>query len=48
MDVALSRASWLTIVAACAIAVLLLAVNSFTGYAVVVAAIGLAAAVNLL
>lgn len=48
MDVDLSRASWLTIVAISAIAVLLIAINGYTGYAIVVGAVGLAAAVNLL
>lgn len=42
-----SRASWLTIVAACAVASILLAVNGYTGYSVVVGAVGLSAAVNL-
>lgn len=42
------RASWLAIVAACAIAVILLAINGYTGYAITVAAVGAAAAVNLL
>ncbi len=45
MDV--SRASWLTVVFACLIAVLLLAINGYTGYALTVAAVGVAAAVNL-
>lgn len=44
----LSRVSWLTIVAVCAIAVVLLAVNGYVGYSIVLAAVGLAAAVNLL
>lgn len=43
-----SRASWLTIVGVSAIAVVLLAVNGYTGYAITVAAVGGAAAVNLL
>jgi hypothetical protein len=43
-----ARASWLTIVAICAIAVILLAINGYTGYAITVAAVGGAAAVNLL
>jgi hypothetical protein len=46
--VTLSRVSWLTIVAVCAIAVLLLALNGYIGYSIVIAAVGLAAAVNLL
>lgn len=43
-----ARASWFTIVATCGIAVILLAINGYTGYAVTVAAVGAAAAVNLL
>jgi hypothetical protein len=43
-----ARASWLTIVAVSGIAVILLAINGYTGYAVTVAAVGAAAAVNLL
>ena len=45
MDV--PRASWITVVVACAIAALLFAVNGYTGYAITVVAVGLAAAVNL-
>jgi hypothetical protein len=44
----LARASWITVVAVCAIAAVLFAVSSYTGYAITVAAVGLAAAVNLL
>lgn len=44
----LARASWITVVAVCAVAAVLLAVSDYTGYAVTVAAVGLAAAVNLL
>ncbi|HEX6229125.1 MAG TPA: hypothetical protein VFZ41_06640 [Solirubrobacterales bacterium] len=44
----LVRGSWITVVAVCAIAVVLLALGDYTGYAVTVAAVGLAAAVNLL
>ncbi|MEX2107286.1 MAG: hypothetical protein WD827_00185 [Solirubrobacterales bacterium] len=44
----LARASWLTVVIACAIAAVLLAISGYTGYAVTVTAVGLAAAVNLL
>jgi hypothetical protein len=36
------------VVAICAIAALLLAVNGYTGYSIVVGAVGLSAAVNLL
>jgi hypothetical protein len=43
-----ARASWLTIVGVCAIAVILLAINGYTGYAITVAAVGAAAAVNLI
>ena len=45
MDV--PRASWITVVVVCFIAVLLFAVNGYTGYAITIAAVGLAAAVNL-
>lgn len=38
----------MTVVVACAIAVVLLAVGGYTGYAITVGAVGLAAAVNLL
>jgi hypothetical protein len=44
----LARASWTTVVVVCAIAAILLSVSGYTGYAVTVAAVGLAAAVNLL
>lgn len=44
----LQRASWLGVVAICAIAVLLLAINGYDGYAIVVGAVGASAAVNLL
>lgn len=43
-----SRASWIAVVAVCALAVLLLAVNGYTGYSIVVGAVGISAAVNLL
>jgi hypothetical protein len=46
--VSLARASWLTVVVICAIAVVLLALGGYTGYSIVVGAVGLAAAVNLL
>jgi hypothetical protein len=45
--VSVSRASWLTAVVVCAIAVVLLALNGYIGYSIVLAAVGLAAAVNL-
>ena len=43
----LERASWLTVVGICAIATILLAINGYSGYSIVVAAVGAAAAVNL-
>jgi hypothetical protein len=43
----LERASWLGVVAACAIATVILALNGYTGYSIVSAAVGAAAAVNL-
>jgi hypothetical protein len=45
--VSLQRASWLTVVIACAIAALVLVLNGYVGYPIVVGAVGLAAAVNL-
>ena len=44
----LQRASWLTVVGVCALATILLALNGYSGYSIVVAAVGGAAAVNLL
>ncbi len=44
----LQRASWLTVVIACAIAAIILAVNGYVGYPIVVGAVGVSAAVNLL
>jgi len=44
----LARASWTIVVAVCAIAAVLFAFSGYTGYAVTVTAVGLAAAVNLL
>jgi len=46
--VSLDRASWLTVVALCAVAAILLWADGYSGYSIVVAAVGLAAAVNLL
>ncbi len=43
-----ARASWMIVVAVCAIAVVLFAIGGYTGYAITVGAVGLAAAVNLL
>lgn len=45
MDV--PRASWITVVAACLIAALLFALNGYTGYAITVTTVALAAGVNL-
>jgi hypothetical protein len=44
----LARASWTTVVVICGISAILLAISSYTGYAITVAAVGVAAAVNLL
>lgn len=44
----LARASWITVVAVCAVAAILFAIGGYTGYAATVTAVGLAAAVNLL
>ena len=44
----LARASWITVVAVCAIAAVLFAVSGYTGYTITLIAVGLAAAVNLL
>jgi hypothetical protein len=45
--VSLQRASWLTVVIACAIAAIILAVNGYVGYPIVVGVVGMSAAVNL-
>jgi hypothetical protein len=45
--VTLEQGSWLAVVVICGIAVVLLAIGGYTGYSIVVAAVGLAAAVNL-
>ena len=42
-----SRISWLVAVGVCALASLLLLWNGYTGYSITVAAVGMAAAVNL-
>lgn len=47
MVVDLPRASWIAVVAACALAAVLFLVNGYTGYAITVTAVGVAAAVNL-
>ena len=44
----LERASWLTVVLVCAIAAAILVVEGYDGYPIVVGAVGLSAAVNLL
>ncbi|MFN8159506.1 MAG: hypothetical protein U0R52_00460 [Solirubrobacterales bacterium] len=44
----IARASWIVVVAACAVAAVLFALSGYTGYAITVSAVGLAAAVNLL
>lgn len=44
----LARASWITVVSICAIAVVFFAISGYTGYSITVGAVGLAAAVNLL
>jgi hypothetical protein len=46
--VSLARASWITVVGACAVAAVLFAISGYTGYTITVSAVGLAAAVNLL
>jgi len=46
--VTLARASWIITVAVCAIAAILFAISGYTGYAITLVAIGLAASVNLL
>jgi len=42
-----ARASWLTVIAICLLAVILLALNGYTGYAITVGFVGLAAGANL-
>ncbi|HEX5713066.1 MAG TPA: hypothetical protein VFX85_07115 [Solirubrobacterales bacterium] len=44
----LARASWIVVVAICAIAAVLFAISGYTGYTITLIAVGLAAAVNLL
>jgi hypothetical protein len=46
--VSLERASWLAVVAICAICAIVLALGGYSGYSIVVTAVGLAAAINLL
>jgi hypothetical protein len=45
--VTLQKGFWLTVVGICGISVLLLAIGGYSGYSIVVGAVGLAAAVNL-
>ena len=42
-----ARASWIAVVGACVIAVVLLGINGYTGYSITVGAVAAAAAVNL-
>ncbi len=44
----LAQGSWLTVVLICLVGVVLLAIGGYTGYSIVVGAVGLAAAINLL
>jgi hypothetical protein len=44
----LARASWIIVVAICAIAAILFAISGYTGYTYTLIAVGAAAAVNLL
>ena len=44
----LQRASWLAVVAVCVIAAILLAISGYSGYCIVVSAVGLSAAINLI
>ncbi|MBA3866727.1 MAG: hypothetical protein H0X42_10370 [Solirubrobacterales bacterium] len=44
----LARASWIVVVAVCAIAAVLFAFSGYTGYAITLIAVGFAAGVNLL
>jgi len=46
--VSLARASWIVVVSVCGVAAIAFALSDYTGYAVTVVAVGLAAAVNLL
>lgn len=43
----LEQGSWLAVVVVCGVAVVLLAIGGYTGYSIVVAAVGASAAVNL-
>ncbi|MGH2974584.1 MAG: hypothetical protein ACRDLL_06930 [Solirubrobacterales bacterium] len=44
----LARASWITVVVVAAVSAVAFAFSGYTGYAVTLVAVGLAAAVNLL
>jgi hypothetical protein len=44
----LARASWITVVVVCMVAAILFAFSGYTGYAITLVVVGLAAAVNLL
>jgi hypothetical protein len=46
--VSLARASWIVVVSVCAVAAVAFALSDYTGYAITIFAVGLAAAVNLL
>ena len=46
--VSLARVSWIVVVGVCAIAAVLFAFSGYTGYAITLVAVGLAAGVNLL
>jgi hypothetical protein len=48
LGVSLERASWLAVVGACAVAALILALEGYVGYPIVIGAVGASAAVNLL
>jgi hypothetical protein len=45
--VPLARVSWISVLGLAAIAVLLLAINGYTGYSITAGAVGLAAAANV-
>ncbi len=42
-----AKVSWISVVAICGIAVILLAINGYTGYSITAGAVGIAAAVNI-
>ena len=44
----LERASWLTVVVICGIAAVILLIDGYVGYPIVIGAVGASAAVNLL